>query len=79
MTEELLKRGNSILNELKVMRAFNCAFNSIFTNEIIAHNWNGDVDTSKKFSVDYGDELHTIIKNYMDKKIKELEEELESL
>lgn len=79
MTPEQLQRANELSEKTKELEVFQKAFNNGYVNYIRAVNYNGDKPCNKSINVYSGDELHTLINDYVDKRLRELKTEFENL
>lgn len=79
MTIEQLEKANVINDELKEYKDFLKAFDSPFSNQIKAHNYDGQRNLSQFINLENHKALSDLIRGYLLDQIAGLEKELEEL
>lgn len=79
MTIDQFKKANKIYNELKERKDFLKAFDSPYSNEVRAHNFDGHVETTRNLLLENDKNLSDFIRGYISDQIAELEKQLEEI
>lgn len=79
MTIDQLEKANQINEEMKKKKEFLKAFNSPYSNSIIARNYNGSTEIKKSLSLENDKNLSDFIHGYISDQIAGLEKQLEEL
>ena len=79
MTEAHLEKIIKISDEIKRYKKFLEAFDKPYMNQIVACNWNGNINTDRYLILENEPELEKSIRDYVVKKIETLEKEFSEL